>query len=329
MDEYDIESHPDLQDPEWQRRAMKTAREELRRRQRRTGRGRRLALTAVVLAVLAGGGFAFYRWGVATSDHYSGKSSQPAPSRAGTTTAPAPSDLPYWGAVDLSHPFDHTPAQNWGQGLAGLAVPQATQVGTFSEKQVSDALTQVLHAIDLAFLDPDVLSAHHTDRYLAGLAPSARDWLTPYLTGSDRSHALSYVTLLADGYHLLPVLPRMNGTLTSRAGRRGELVVHASFVVAYAFDPGNRTVSGPGDMEPFVRVEGDYTVRSAGEFTKNDSGLWPDGNHLYLTAAACRASDEGFLAPAFSERSVAVTSATPEPGEFDPNQPMPTQDTCH
>jgi hypothetical protein len=56
VDEYGIENHPDLMDPDWQRHAEQEAWTHLRRTRRRALLGRRLAWSAVILAtaVVAG-----------------------------------------------------------------------------------------------------------------------------------------------------------------------------------------------------------------------------------------------------------------------------------
>ncbi|MTD56917.1 hypothetical protein [Amycolatopsis pithecellobii] len=313
MDEHGIENHPGLMDPDWQRHAEKEAWVDQRRTRRRRRRGRRLVIFAVVLVVVAGAGIAVYRWGKASSEHYSGGGA------VSTTTAPAPTDLPDFARVDLSRPFENTPAQNWAEGIAGLTVPPATKVGAFSKEQVASALDQVKQAIVVASLDPEVLQRHNVEKYTALLAPDAR--------GDVRAHPESYLVLLADGYPLLPVAPRMTGGLTVQAGKPGELTVHADYVVTYAFDPGSRQVYGPGDLEPFLRIQADYVVTSGSNYQKSSWGLWLDQLNRYYTEAACGALKQDRVAPAFSE-NFDGPSVTPEPGEFDPSKPMPTGENC-
>ncbi|GAB2987845.1 hypothetical protein LWP59_09090 [Amycolatopsis acidiphila] len=322
MDEHGIENHPELMDPDWQRHAEKEAWVDLQRNRRRAHRGRRLAIFAVVLVVVAGAGFAFYRWGKTTSEQYTDASPAGAPvaGAASAATTTAPTDLPDFANVDLSRPFENTPAQNWAEGIAGLSIPPATKVGTFSAKQVSSALDQVKQAISVAQFDQDTLDGHNPAKYLALLAPYARD--------NVRKNPASYLTYLAGGYHLLPVTPRMTGSVTAKAGRAGELVLHAEYVVAYAFDPGDQVVYGPADIEPFIRVGADYVFRTGSSWESTARGLGLDDFGTYSTDIACQASKDGVLAPAFSEPDFDATSLTPEPGRFDPGKPMPTQGNC-
>jgi hypothetical protein len=266
--------------------------------------------------VVAGAGFAYYRWGKATSEQYSGASGT---SPAMTTTT-APTGLPDFAPVDLSRPFDNTPAQNWAEGIAGLTTPSAAKAGGFTAQQVSSALAQVKQAIMVAHLDQKTLVAHDPDGYVNLLAPDARQQV--------RADSAQYLSYLADGYHLLPVQPRMTGSLSVHAGGTGELVVHASYVVAYAFDPGGTVVTAPGDIEPFIRQDEDYVLRSGTHWKASSRGLWPGASQGYYTEAACDSLEKGFIAPAYSDQTIAVTSAAQEAGQYDPTKAMPTLNTC-
>ncbi|WP_432850470.1 hypothetical protein ACQPXB_07980 [Amycolatopsis sp. CA-161197] len=317
VDEYDIENHPDLMDPDWQRHAEKEAWVNLRRRRGRAKWRKRLTTSALVVVVVAGAGVGLYVWGQSTSEK-STDADLGAPESVVTTEA-APTDLPQEGHVDLTRPFDGTPAQNWAEGIAGLTVPAAVKVGAFSAKQVGQAEDQVKQAIAVAQFDPDTLDRHNPAKYAALVALDARPDV--------KAHPDGYVIFLADGYHLLPVSPRMTGAMTVKPGKAGELLIHASYVVAYAFDPGDHPVDGPGDLDPFVRVGADYTVRSGSHWLASSRGLWVDKFSSYFDSVACTNDDK--LTPAFSDHDYFATSVSPEPGRFDPSKPMPTQDNCH
>ncbi|QRP50928.1 hypothetical protein I6J71_22855 [Amycolatopsis sp. FDAARGOS 1241] len=323
MDEHGIENHPDLMDPDWQRHAEKEAWIGLRRSRRRARLRKRVTISAAVLVGLAAAGCAFYAWGRATSEQYPGTPAAVAggsTSPAVTTTTTAPTDLPLDAHVDLSRPFDDTPAQNWAEGIAGLTIPPAKAVGSFSAQQVGHAEDEVKQAITVAQFDQDTLEGHKSAGYVGLFAPDAK--------ADIQAHAQDYLTFLADGYHLLPVAPRMTGTMTARPGKSGELVLHVAYVVAYAFEPGTHVIYGPADLEPFVRVDADYTVRSGAHWDPSSRGLWLDQMNSYFTSIACTASKANRLAPAFSEPDFAGPSLTAEPGQFDPKKPIPTKGNC-
>ncbi|WIX79272.1 hypothetical protein QRX50_00185 [Amycolatopsis carbonis] len=319
MDEYDIENHPDLMDPDWRRHAEKEAWVDLRRNRGRAKWRKGLTTAAVVVVVVAGAGVGFYVWGKSTAEQSTDADVGAPASVAVATTEAAPTELPDEGHVDLTRPFEGTPAQNWAEGIAGLTVPAAAKVGSFSAKQVGQAEDQVKQAIAVAQFDPDTVDRHNPAKYIGLLAPDERP--------DARANPQSFVIYLADGYHLLPVSPRMTGSMTVKPGKAGELLIHATYVVAYAFDPGEHPVDGPADLEPFVRVDADYAVRSGSHWRASSRGLWVDKFDPYFTSVACGKDDR--LTPAFSDRDYAATSLSPEPGRFDPNKPMPTEDNCH
>ncbi|TNC24374.1 hypothetical protein [Amycolatopsis alkalitolerans] len=310
MDDDGIENHPDLMDPDWQRHAEKEAWVDFRRDRRRASRRRRLSFFGVAAVLVVAAVVGLYRWGKAASEQYAPDSANAAPP---TTTAPT--DLPDVARVDLSRPFDNTPAQNWAEGIAGLRLPSAATAETRS------ALDQVKQAIALSSLDLDVLERHDTAKYVAVLAPDQQP--------DAHAHPDGYVVRFADGYHLLPVPPRMNGSLTVHPGKAGELDIHADYIVAYAFDPGSHLITGPADLEPFIRVQADYVLRSGSGWRSTSRGLWLDNLDFYNTDVACAASKNGLVAPEFSETNVTAASLSAEPGRFDPAKPMPTGDNCH
>lgn len=311
MDDHDIEKHPDLMNPDWQRYAEKEAWTGLRRGRSRTRWRKRVTITAVALVVLAAAGFAIHRWGRPSS------AANPGGPVLAVATTTAPSDLPDYGRVERSRPFDKTPAQNWAEGIAGLTVPPATKVGSFSAQQVGQAQDQVKQAVTVAQFDttPDTPA-----KYAALFAADAK--------ADIQADAKSYLTIPADGYPLLPVRPRMRGKLTVAPGKEGELVLHVAYVVAYAFDPGDHAITGPGDLEPFVRVDADYVLRSGPEWNSASRGLWVDHIESYITSAACDSTKTGRLKPAFAEPDFVGPSLTLDPGEFDPAKPIPTKSNC-
>ncbi|WP_370938570.1 hypothetical protein [Amycolatopsis sp. cg13] len=316
MDDHNIESHPDLMDPDWQRHAEKEAWTGLRRDRRRARRRRLVTIVAAVVIVVAAAGFYLWKQGTAPEEIAGSSPAVLTP----TTTAPAPTDLPDSGHVDLRRPFDNTPAQNWPEGIAGLTVPAPAKVDSFSAKQVGDAQEQVKHAVEVAQFDKDVLEGHHPDGYIGLFAPDSRADL--------HANPQEYLIYLEDGYHLLPVQPRMTGKMTVRPGKAGELDLHVSYVVAYAFDPGSHVIEGPADLEPFVRTDDDYVMRSGTGWAPGSRGLWLDESGGYTTAASCVAAKKRLLAPAFADPYFTGPSVTPEPGQFDPNKPVPTKGNC-
>ncbi|MGW7535080.1 hypothetical protein [Amycolatopsis sp. NPDC054798] len=316
MDEHNIERHPDLMDPEWERHAEKEAWTGLRRQRGRARRRKLVTIGAAAVVVVAAAGFYLWKQGTRPEEITGNSPAVPAPA----TTAPAPTDLPYSGHVDLTRPFAGTPAQNWPEGIAGLAIPAPAKVGSFSAKQVEAAQEQVKHAVEVAQFDPGVLEGHHPDGYIGLFAPDARADL--------RTNPQDFVVYLEDGYRLLPVRPKMTGKMTVAPGEAGELNVHVSYVVAYAFDPGHHVIEGPGDLEPFVRVGADYIVRSGSAWEQGSRGLWMNKFEAFFTSVSCDALKNRQLGPEFADPNFTGPSLTAEPGQFDPDKPVPAKGNC-
>jgi hypothetical protein len=329
VDEYGIESHPDLSDPDWQRQAEKKAWRHLRRARRRALLGRRLAWSGVLLAAVVIAGAGVYGWGKATSEDSTESTEAILPGPAVTTSASAPTVLPEIAEVDLTRPFDNTPAQNWPKDVDGLSVPTAAKVGTFSAAQVQNAYARVKQLISTAELDRRVLEQHDTSVYLALLSPSEQNRVRPILADRSTDAFSGYVTLLADGFHLLPDGTRITGTLSAHPGDPGELVVHAEYVVGYAFDPGSQgPISSPADIEAFTRRSGDYDLYTSPPFYPSDAGLALGAGSGFNYSIACTPAKAGYLAPAFSEQTPGPADPSDEARFFDPNQPMPDRGDC-
>jgi len=321
VDENDIENHPDLMNPDWQKYAEREAWASVRQ-DRRRGKGRTTAVVAAVVLVAAGAAVYLWARSEAADSSASLASYGPGPSgvRTPSATAPAPTDLPSEGSVDLARPYDNTPAQNWREGIDGLDIAPATKVGSFSAEQVRGAEDQVKQAVTIAQFEPEVQEQHRPDKYVGLFAPDARADLKANLSG--------YTTEFATGYHLLSARPRMSGTLTVKPGKDGELVLHVAYVVAYAFDPGHAIYHGPGGLVPFVRVDSDYILRVGKGWGSGSRGLWNGSGGSFYSSVGCTAAKAGLVAPAFSEPGYPASSAAREPGRFDPAKPMPTNGNC-
>ncbi|WP_233620693.1 hypothetical protein [Amycolatopsis sp. WAC 01416] len=138
-----------------------------------------------------------------------------------------------------------------------------------------------------------------------------------------------YFTLIgAKGLSQVP--PRMTGSLTAKPGGKGELIVHASYAVAYAFDARPDEARSPADIVPFVREEQDYVLRKAPPFAKADAGLSIGEGSGYTSRMACDAIKTGILAPQYADkgRPVVGVPVGDDAAAYDPTKPLPSLDTC-
>jgi len=335
MDDRSIETHPDLIDPEWQKRAereawteVKRSRRKARGRSERRGVRRPAVWLSAGLAVLVAAAVVIN----VLRDRNASNSFDPAAPPAPPPTT-APSVLPDVSPVDITRPFDNTPAALWKDGVAGFTIPEAQPVGSFSAKQVSDAYGQVTQAVSRARLDRTTLESHDLTAYLSSFAPSESERLKPILDKPEKADASGYVTLIADGFHLLPTGPRLNGKLSAQAGsRKGELTIHAEYVIAYAFDtPHPKDLRSPSEIVAFIRADQNYTVLTGSTWYKADQGLsYGASTGSETFSMACGAANAGYLAPAYSE-AVSKNSGSANYDEtkiYDLDKPLELVDGC-
>lgn len=321
MEDRQLETHPDLMDPEWRKHAEREARlgakKDLKRRRKQRPR-RRFRMTRKVVVVL------FVTGAVAVLGAATVVVQQ---MRGGSAPGQPPKAAPVLIGVDLDRPFDRTPAANWREGLAGITVPPGQAIGDFTAQEVDVAYRKATEAIAAARLGSRALSGDGSE-LLALLTPNERARLEATLTSAPTVEKGAYLTLLGTN-RLLPARPRMTGFLTAKAGRKGELIVHASYVTAYAFDVRPGDARSPVDIVPFVRDEEDYVLRKA-PFAKGDAGLSLGASSGFTSRMACDAIKTGVLAPQYADKSAPNygVPAVDEAATYDPTKPMPTRDTC-
>ncbi|QUQ68090.1 hypothetical protein [Kutzneria sp. CA-103260] len=289
----DIENHPDLTDQKWLRGAERRARRAARRARRRPGpRWSRLVIPGV-LVLFCGALIVFYRVGTVQLPE-----SAPTTGAAPTSAHPDPTSAEATGHVDLTRPFATTPAADWP---TEVPVPIAKATGRFSAAQVDAAYRAVQKTTTEARLDPEVTVRHDNGPYLATLTP-----------GVKLPDPGSRITKIADGYQLLPVPPRVSGGMTSSVDEHGDLVVHANFVYAYAFQPpAHLAPSTPWDIVSVIHENADYAIV--------DGKPWPSTEKSYFYSINCDLTlQQGLLAPQYSGRGGAAPDAEPPQAYYDP-----------
>jgi hypothetical protein len=292
-------------------------------------RNRRRLTVTIVVVVIVGLTGVLYRAGMFS--RYLADGAVPlgrngaTPSAVPTTTSRNPV-----ARIDLNQPFLTTPAASWADGAAGIVFPQATPVGSYSAEEVATAMEQVRQVLVAARLDRRVLEGHDPEPYLSLLAPDAAKEIRPYFAPGREKEAAAYASKVADGYHLLPAEPKVNGTMSTRVDGDGHLVVHTNYIFAYAFRPDHpETVTSAFDIVLVSRWELDDEVITGSGWTKSQQGVWPMDGKGYDYAVGCTLSKKGFLAPSFSDRRPDQHPADQNPDTyFDPNRPLPHTQGC-
>ncbi|SDG18163.1 hypothetical protein SAMN05216553_10653 [Lentzea fradiae] len=281
---YDIEDHPDLQDSAWTRRATRRARREIRGQRRRAflrGHSGKI-ITAVALVAVGATVAGLYRAG--TFDDVSMPDV----------------DLPYSG-VNVEQPFAGTPAEHWSDGERGIVLPST-----------DPAFEQVRQALVAARIDPVTISEHKPDKFLAALAPQARDHYSQEFE--------KWVTRLKPGTKLLPNGIRVSGKMTLGESN-GHQAVTTDYVFAYAFEP-------PDPKKLFDQMEIVAAVRTKVTYEVTPEGLWPVESSGFQYSIACQASKDGFLAPQFTEPAKHLDGLDDDEAHFSVDGPVPTDGNC-
>ncbi|MEU5690440.1 hypothetical protein [Actinosynnema sp. NPDC020468] len=303
---HEFDDHPDIKDEKWIRAANRRARKEIRasrRRARLRARGG-VVVSLVALLAIGGLGYGLYRQGVFGDLALS-------------------EALPDVRGFDRDHPFVGTPAENWADGAAGVVAPVAEPLGDFGAEEVAAAYELARNAVVTTRLDRRVVQDHDVEPVLALYAPAIRDEVRGYFDGGHDREAGGYATRVAAGQRLLPVEPKAKGAMSVVLGSSGDLQVHTSYVFAYAFDT-DRPVTDPMQVVVVSRVDSIYAVRGG-------DGVWSGRSGGYTYSMACKAAEQGFLAPWITETKVDLDpSAAAEPREayFDPAHSLQIGDSC-
>ncbi|NUT96123.1 MAG: hypothetical protein HOY78_29255, partial [Saccharothrix sp.] len=220
------------------------------------------------------------------------------------------------------------PAATWADGAAGIVVPEAQPVGEHTAEQVADAYQQVKAAIVAARLDRALVEGHDATTFLGLFAEEHQEWLRERFDGAHDPEASAYATRVAKGQHLLPVEPKVSGTMRAEVGESGELVVRTNHVFAYAFATALPVVD-PMEVVAALRTEAEYAVFSDRRYRPASRGLWLRHVKGFRHSIGCEASKAGFLAPSISEVARSTRRSEHENEYyFDHSRPMATDGTC-
>jgi hypothetical protein len=287
-----IETHPELMDPDWQKHAEREAWTEVKRSNRGNrspGKKRPALWISLGLAVLVVAAVAVNQLRDGANDN----------------AATPQNVLPQYAKVDLAQPFARTPAAEWKDGVAGFTVPAAAAVGDFSAEEVASAYKQATEAVVQSRLDRKILIAHDPSAFLALFSKNEAKRVKEILDKPDKTESAGFVTLVADGFTLLPSGPKLNGRLSAKPGtEKNELIVHAEYLVAYAFDTAKpEDLTGPGDIVAFSRKEEDFSILKGSGYYDEDLGLQLGAGEGMTYSMACEPAKLGYLAPAYSEKA--------------------------
>jgi hypothetical protein len=317
--------HSDSREEEWDSRVERAATADVRDMLRAARRHRRERWVVGSIMVVAVSLVLVLLFQIGVFDGLLPGSHPATPPASGTGEPSDPAAL----ALDRSHPFTASPASSWPDGAAGIVPPATTTaINGYTADQVASAIRQVRDVLIASRLDRRILVDHDPSGFLGALAPDARRQLEPLFASGREAQAQALVSLVAQGTRLLPVEPKVSGSMTARPGDLpGELVVHTNFVFVYAFDAPDR-IANPMDVLVVVRADVDYILRTGNRWTPGSQGWWYGAAGGYAYSIACDAYHKGYLAPAFTERDAAETTATERGIYFDPRSPLQPPSGC-
>ena len=285
----------------------------------RSRRGRTLSLTAalIVIALLAGGAYEFPRLD-------RDRTSAPADNKPVTNGA-TPSAGP--ATPTPLAPFLGTPAQGYADGAAGIVIPSAEPVGSYTAAQVEAAYQATKTMLIAANLNGPTLAGAAPDAFASLLIPEQR---TDFVAGLDKiglnAHGVPrstryWVTAFAPGTtQLVGHVIKVHGTIRATTGTNGAwhvLVIHADYLFVYPLEQ-------PGAPATLMRVvDRDVVDVDFAAYTDPGGKLEPwwlvEGGGD--AGARCDVTD-GFVHPQFPGSAPDKVNPTGAPvNPYDQNEP--------
>jgi len=284
----------------------KQAKRDQRRQRRRARRGRLITGVIAIVVLAAAGGFVWLRF-----------SHSPAGSAAGAPpTGSQPTGSQPGGGPSPADPFVGSEAGTWADGTAGITVPAAKPVGTFTTTQVAAAYAATRQLLVAANLNQqtlrggaptafaDLLAKSQRNQFLAGLNTkgtnkggyplSTRKWVASFAPGSAQfigNVIKAHGTMSAQTAH------EANGTV---------LAVQVNYLFAYAVEP-------PGQPDDWMRViDHQYGSFDFAHWDTPSGPLEPWDQTIIGNAGIQCGTTDGYIHPAYpSERSSGATESGP------------------
>ncbi|MEO3871419.1 hypothetical protein ABGB18_21610 [Nonomuraea sp. B12E4] len=226
-----------------------------------------------------------------------------------TEAAAAPPDT-------AAGPFAGTPAQDWPEGAAGFAMPEAKALGGLSKKDVAKGLEETRKLLAAAYLDKKTLLGGKPDAFYRLLQPGQRRWFRDELDDreeSTRGLVNSFAPRTAElTTGVIKVKGRVTlGTFKDDNGTRG-VKVKLNHLIVYA-------VNRPGRPQTGIRV----VTHALGEvwLYRGSDGVtaWVQRFGASATPARCDITD-GFIHPYYDDSpqdKVAPTGPAEDPYDLD------------
>jgi len=244
-------------------------------------------------------------------------SSPLAPETAAPTAPPSAVDSQ---TPTLDRPFAGSPALNWADGAAGIILPKATAVGTFSKDRVELALQQTKILLVAANLDPKTIGGARPSAALAVLDPKQPKVLAELKASLTLPTKGNDPTLLFSRFdpkevRLVGKVVKTRGRITFAKDSSGGVTVHADYTFVY---PLVRTDGSTEVARTIVRRVIDTEILDPARYRVTPGLLTLTLNNADFGNSACDVYD-GYLHPQFDSAATSSPSgATPTGPTTDP-----------
>jgi hypothetical protein len=293
----EIKRGPVIREPSAAERAARQAQPQAQRqaqRPRKRARSARGWLIAIVIFGIAG---------ALTWARVGGSAKNPADDTKPVTNGAAPHVSASTPAGPPADPFTGSPADGYADGRAGIVVPAAHAVGSYSAAEVQAAYAEVRRLLIASNLDPQTLHGGSPDALANLLTAQQRTFFVSRLNkiGADKQgYELStrdWATSFAPGTtQFIGDTIKVYGTMSAAAAQlngRDVLRIYADYLFVYAVEP-------PHDPARWMRI----VARNYGNV---DFATWNDpGGQLEpwllsdVTTAGARCDiNDGFVHPDF------------------------------
>jgi hypothetical protein len=273
------------------------------------GLGRRYRLTAGAITVIAACLMAAGCSGVAVK------------SAPGLSGFASPSEVAPHSALSgpPADPFAGTPADEWGDGVAGIDLPAARPIGKYTAAQVAFAYQTTRKLMAAADLDQRTLLGGPPTALADLLSDSQRTWFLASLgkrgldkQGAELSTRSMLVSFPPEGAQLIGSVIKAHGTMRANVGTdesgREVLNVSTDYLFAYPVEPPHRPAA-------WMRIvaEMQWTV-SFGDWPGGTTsfGPWISGWGDNVSGVQCGTSD-GYRHPDYPDVSGAVAQPSDSP----------------
>jgi hypothetical protein len=225
----------------------------------------------------------------------------------------------------LEQPFRGSPAVRWGDGTAGIGMPEARATGWMSRKQVAQSLERTRDFLAVSSLEPAVLRGDRPVKAIALINPHQPD-IQDYLKTAfrepsrDNNPLLLFSRFEKTKVRLVGDVVKTRGRITYREGERGAVEVTTDVTYVY---PVVRAAAGSDEVaRTIVRRE---VVMSWDDPAKvvTDPGTFSLVSYKVDTTNGGCGTFSGYLTPEFTaDRATSRPGDGPEADPYDRSTSM-------